>query len=326
MKKLCFAIYLFISIIFSSFGQNVIVRSSFDTSRIYIGDQIKFTVTVDQPADLRLSLPSFKDTLIKNIEILSGPVVDSSSIQSGRVKIIQRYLITSFDSGFYQVPPVFAETKNENGMKRFYSDYTPLEVIRVKIAPADTVAKIFDIVEPYRAPVTVGEILPWVLIVTVIGALVWFAIRYISKLKKSANGNEPVINPDPAHLIAFRELEKLREEQLWQKGEIKIYYTRLTEILRLYLENRFRVFSLEMTTHETLNALLKTGFKKDGSYNKLKTVLTSADLVKFAKYKPEPSEHESLYQDSWNFVLDTKEKEEINRQVDNKDKTGEGNL
>jgi hypothetical protein len=326
MMKLCFAIYLFISIISSSFGQDVIVSSSFDTSRIYIGDQINFTVTIDQPADLRLSLPSFKDTLIKNIEILSGPVLDTSSNQNGRVKIIQKYLITSFDSGFYQVPPVFAETKNENGMKRFYSDYSLLEVIRVKIAPADTVTKIFDIVEPYRAPVTVGEILPWVLILTLISALVWFAIRYIGKLKKSANGDEPVLNPDPAHVIALRELERLREEQLWQKGEIKTYYTRLTEILRLYLENRFIVFSLELTTRETLDALLKTGFKKDGSYDQLKTVLTSADLVKFAKYKPEPSEHESLFQDAWNFVFDTKEEEEINGEADIKDKSGEGNL
>ena len=216
--------------------------------------------------------------------------------------------------------------KNENGMKRFYSDYSQLEVIRVKIAPADTVAKIFDIAEPYRAPVTVGEILPWVLIVTIIGALVWFAIRYIRKHKKSATGEETVINPDPAHVIAFRELEKLREEKLWQKGDIKIYYTRLTEILRLYLENRFSVFSLELTTRETLDTLLKTGFKKDGAYDQLKRVLTSADLVKFAKYNPDPAEHESLFQESWNFVLDTKEEAVINGQVGLKDETAEGNL
>ena len=54
--------------------------------------------------------------------------------------------------------------KNEDGLKRFYSDYSMLEVMRVKIAPADTTAKIFDIIKPYKAPVTIGEILPWVLI------------------------------------------------------------------------------------------------------------------------------------------------------------------
>lgn len=323
MKKSIISIFLFISIISSSNGQEVNVTSSFDTSRIFIGDQIKFSITVDQPSGLRLTLPFLKDTLCKNIEILSGPVVDSSSNKDGRIKIIEKYLITSFDSGFYQIHPVFAEMKNEDGLKRFYSDYSQLEVMRVKIAPADTTAKIYDIIKPYRAPVTIGEILPWALLVALLGTLVWAAIRFIRKLKKSKTGVETVTAPDPAHVIAFRELEKLREEQLWQKGEIKNYYTKLTEILRQYLENRFRVFSLELTTAETLEALVKTGFKKDGSYNKLITVLTGADLVKFAKYNPEPSENESHFQNSWDFVLSTKENEVIIGAVDEKDKVRE---
>ena len=142
MKRLIFSIFLFVCNYFChSAGQDVNVTSSFDSSRIFIGDQIKFTITVDQPADLRLTLPFFKDTLCKNIEILSGPVIDSSSNQDGRIKIIEKYLITSFDSGFYQIPPVYAEMKNENGLKRFYSDYSQLEVMRSKIAPADTISK-----------------------------------------------------------------------------------------------------------------------------------------------------------------------------------------
>jgi hypothetical protein len=325
MKKLIVFLFLFISVISSSVGQNVKVTSSFDSTKIFIGDQIKFTITVEQPSDLRLTLPAFKDTLCKNIEILSGPVVDSSS-QDGRTKIIEKYLITSFNSGIYQIPPVFAEIKNENGLKRFYSDYSQLEVMRVKIAPADTATKIFDIIKPYRAPVTVGEILPWVLIISLLGVLIWLLIRYIRKHRKSTTGVEIIANPDPAHVIAFRELEKLREDKLWQKGEVKYYYTKLTEILRQYLENRFRVYSLELTTAETLAALLKTGFKKDGSYNQIKTVLTGADLVKFAKYNPEPSENESHFQNSWDFVLATKEDEVIISTVDEKEKAGEGSI
>jgi hypothetical protein len=325
MKKLISSIFLFISIISSSISQEVNVTSSFDTTKIFIGDQIKFTITIDQPSGLKLALPLFKDTLCKNIEILSGPVIDSSS-QGGKIKIIGKYLVTSFDSGFYQVPPVFVEMKDQNGMKRFYSDYSQLEVIRVKITPPDTTAKIYDIIKPYRAPLTIGEVLPWILIIALLGALVWLAIRFLRKLKKSKTGIEAVIDPDPAHIIAFRELEKLRDEQLWQKGEIKYYYTRLTEILRQYLENRFRVFSLELTTSETLAALVKTGFKKDGSYNQLKTVLTGADLVKFAKYNPEPSENESHFQNSWDFVLATKENEAIPIAVDVKDKVMEGSI
>jgi hypothetical protein len=110
---------------------------------------------------------------------------------------------------------------------------------------------------------------------------------------------------------------------LWQKGEAKKYYTRLTEIIRQYLENRFQVYSLELTTSETLEALVKTGFKKNESYNKLKSVLTGADLVKFAKYKPEPIENKTSFSNSWDFVSATKVIEEVEEKSDVKEKQGE---
>ena len=306
MKKFIISIFLFFSIIISSFAQDVKITSSFDSVKIYIGDQIKYTVTIDKPSDLNLSFPVFRDTLCKNIEIISGPRIDSS-LQNGRTRIIQKYLITSFDSGRYQVKPIFAEAKNEGGLKRYYSDYSTLKVMRVKIAPADTTAKIFDIVKPYKAPVTLGEILPWILIGLLAGTLTWAALRYFKKFIKSETVAESFILSEPAHVIAFRELEKLKSEELWQKGEIKRYYTTLTEILRQYLENRFLVFSLELTTFETLDALVRTGFKKNGSYKDLKSVLTGADLVKFAKYYPAAEENELHFQNSWNFVLATRE-------------------
>jgi len=318
MKKFILSIFLLIFIVSHSAGQEVKITSSFDSTKIFIGDQIKFTITVDQPKDLKLTLPVFKDTLCKNIEIISGPRVDSTSGQNGRIKIIQKYLITSFDSGRYQVRPIFAETKNEGGLKRFYSDYSMLEVMRVKIAPADTTLKIFDIIKPYKAPVTLGEVLPWILIIALLGAIIWAGIRYLPKLKKSESEDVIYIPSEPAHVIAFRELERLKSEELWQKGETKKYYTELTEILRQYLENRFRVYSLELTTVETLEALVKTGFKKNGSYNDLKIVLTGADLVKFAKYNPVGSENESHFQTSWNFIFATKEEEIVAESVEEK--------
>jgi hypothetical protein len=294
-------IYIYICLTGLS-GQEVKVSAAFDSARIYIGDQIKFTVTVDKPVSYLLSIPVYKDTLQKNIEILNGPSVDTSILKDGRIRIREKYLITSFDSGFYQIAPVYAEMRSETGIKRFYSDYSKLEVMRVKIPPPDAASKIFDIVKPYNAPLTIGEILPWVLLFLLVSASLWFLIRYIRNLRMKKAGAEPVINPDPAHLIAFRQLEKLKEEKLWQKGEIKKYYTRLTEILRQYLENRYRIFSMEMTTVETLAELTKSGFRDDENYRKLRNILTGADLVKFAKYNPEPSENELHFDYAWQFV------------------------
>jgi len=308
---------LLISILFLSAeaallsGQEVKVTAVFDTSSIYIGDQVNYVVTVEQPAGVILGLKPMKDTLCKNVDILAGPVTDSTVLINGRLKFESRYLVTSFDSGIYVIPPFYAEISDAGGLKRFHSDYSFLEVIRVKIAPQDTSAKIFDIIKPYKAPVTIGEILPWVLLAAVLAALIWGVIILFRKLKRSKKEPEEIINPDPAHIIAFRELENLKEEQLWQKGEVKLYYSRLTEIVRQYLENRYKVFSLEMTTSETLEALLKTGFKKDESYSRLKSVLNGADLVKFAKYKPEPSENEQNFNETWQFVEDTKVRDAV---------------
>ena len=310
MKRIIFSILLSVSIFANSSGQEVSVNAGFDTSMIFIGDQIRFTVTVDQPAGLGLSISEFNDTIVKNIEILSGPVTDSISNPNGILRIKREYLVTSFDTGRYQVPPVYAELRTEEGLKRFYSDYSYLEVIRPLITPPDTTAKIFDIVAPYKAPLTIGEVLPWALLVLLVAALGYFAFMLYKKYRRADTGHEVIVIPDPAHVIAFRELEKLKEEKLWQKGEVKEYYSRLTTILRQYLENRYNVYSLELTTYETLNALLQTGFKRDGSFDRLKNVLSGADLVKFAKYNPEPTENESFYQDAWTFVMETKPEEQ----------------
>jgi len=303
-------------------AQDVSVTAAFDTTRILIGDQTGFSIRIDQPADLKLTLPFLRDSIIKNIEILSGPSVDTSSISTGRIRITERYLVTSFDSGLYRIDPVYAEISDAGGIKRFYSDYSFLEVSRVKIAPPDTSARIFDIAAPYRAPLTLGEILPWLLLILIVSLIIWLVIRLINKIKLTRKEKVVPVITEPAHVIAFRELERLRSENLWQNGETKKYYIRLTEIIRQYLENRFNVNSLEMTTSETLEAMVRTGFKKDASYNLLRSVLTGADLVKFAKYKPEPAENDSAFSNSWDFVAATKLEEFAGEGVTEKENQG----
>jgi hypothetical protein len=287
-------------------GQDINIRMAFDSSSIFIGDQINFTVTVEQPAGEQFEFPVFKDTLTGKIEILNGPDVDSVIVGENRIRITEKYLVTSFDSGFYEINPVFVEVKNPDGMKRFYSDYARLEVMKYKVAPADTTARIYDIIEPYRAPVTFGEVLPWALLSLVALGIIAALVVLVRKRKRIREGVVEVRVPDPAHEIAFRELERLKAEQLWQQGYFKQYYTRLADILRQYLEDRYGVYSLELTTSETLAELLKTGFKKDDRYSRLKTILTAADLVKFAKYVPVAEENENHFSEAWAFVDATK--------------------
>ena len=286
-------------------GQDVSVTAAFDSTRILIGDQIGFTVNIDQPSGISLALPVLKDTLTGKIEILAGPRSDTIELGSERIRIVEKYLVTSFDSGFHRVDPVYAEISGADGIKRFFSDYSVLEVSRARITPPDS-AEIFDIAGPYRAPLTAGEVLPWALLGLIVIALVWLIIKLIRRLKKEKKEVTKPVVAEPAHVIAFRELSLLRDEQLWQKGETKKFYIRLTEIVRQYLENRYNVNSLEMTTSETLDALVKTGFRKNESYSRLRSVLNQADLVKFAKYRPDPVENDTVFNESWEFVEATR--------------------
>ena len=103
-------------------------------------------------------------------------------------------------------------------------------------------------------------------------------------------------------------------ENLGERRNKEILYEAYRDI-RQYLENRFGVYSLELTTSETLDALVKTGFKKDETYSRLKSVLTEADLVKFAKYNPEPAENESSFNNAWEFVSATRLDELLQTQL-----------
>jgi hypothetical protein len=326
MRKYTLSILFSIIVLPAVIAQDVKITAAFDSTRIFAGDQIFFTISIDQPSGIKLTIPAFRDTLIKNIEILRGPIIDSANSGNGRLKITEKYLVTSFDSGMYQVVPVYAEVKNPDGLKRFYTDYARLEVLKYRVAPADSTAKIYDIIEPYKAPLTLREILPWLIIALAAAALVWAFLVYMKRFKKGKPGIAEVIIQEPAHIIAFRELERLKVEELWQKGQLKPYYSRLTEILRQYLENRYKVYSLELTTAETLQALIATGFRRDGEYDRLKMVLTIADLVKFAKYIPDSQEPELHYRNSWDFVEATKEIAAVPEELSAKAEPKEGSL
>jgi hypothetical protein len=182
-----------------------------------------------------------------------------------------------------------------------------LEVSRPDIQPADSTDQIFDIKLPYGAPITFREILPYLLAGTALLILAYFLIYSLRRKKR----DEPIIRKirpsEPAHIIALRDLDKLKSEKIWQQDKIKLYYTRLTEILRVYIENRYGILAMEQTSNETLQSLLESGFNDNNLFEKLKEILLLADLAKFAKAKPLASENETAMLSSYIFVNETKE-------------------
>jgi len=289
----------------AAFSQDITVRAVPDTTVILMGDQTGFTVKAFMPGDAVAVLNTAADTLAGKIIVLRRYPRDTVSSPDGNMTITDRYLVTSFDTGTFRIPPFYAEITEGDSVLRYFSDDSFLKVIRPDITPPDSTDVIFDIVPPRTAPVTFAEVLPWLVIAVIAGVVLYLLARFLPRnpLRRLVRPPAP---PEPAHVIALRELQTLHVEELWQKGEIKEYYSRLTDILRRYIDNRYGISSPELTTDETVRMLQKASVTTRDQMSLVKELLSLSDMVKFAKYLPETAMHESSFDDAVRFVEETK--------------------
>lgn len=299
-------IYLIISILLISStalqAQSVRVAATIDTTRILIGDQVNLWLETEHPAGFALEFPATGDSIAGKIEVLSASPLDTVSTRDNLLKIRQRLVLTSFDTGFYVIPPfVFRTSDLSDSM---LTRALPLEVLGI---PVDTTKGITDIKLPYEIPVTFMEILPYIVVGLLLVTMIFLYVRYLRRKRKVVeSAPKPDIPPVPAHVWALGELDELIREKLWQQGKVKLYYSRLTDILRRYIELRYSVPALEQTTEEIVNAFRRNGKISINILAGLEQLLRLADLVKFAKWNPVTEEHEASQQSAYDFVLRTK--------------------
>ena len=263
-----------------------------DTARFLIGQQINITLELQVKEGTIVNWPAFGDTLTNSLEIISVSAIDTVK-QSNQDELLLKQVIriTSFDSGFHVLPPVSFAIK-ESGSAEFTEVFSEASLLEVMNVAVDLSADIKDIKPVMKAPYTLRDFLPYLLLLLglgLAGLLLWF---YLKNRKK----NKPLIRfpskPDkPAHLVAIEQLEELKREQLWQKGQIKEYYTRLTDILRTYFDARFQVDAREMTSEEILDAM-RDQLSDAGRMEDLRKILMLSDMAKFAKGRPLGADNE----------------------------------
>ncbi len=286
-------------------GQPYSVRATVDTNRIQIGDQIHLDYTVNQPETARVAFPSMEQRFSQDIELIRAYPRDTlESKSSGMIRVRQRLLITSFDSGAVEIPSMAFKYRHQQGVDSIVSPPVSLFVETVRV---DTTRSIFGIKGPLGAPLSFAELLPYLLAALALAGLIWAGIYLWKRRKKHQPAAETPSKPDePAHVYAFRELDRLKEQRLWQNGQVKLYYTRLTEILRTYLWMRYDIKTLERTTDEILLSLQNSELNDQQAYDQLSTILKTADLVKFARMEPAPGENESHLESAYAFVRATR--------------------
>jgi len=318
LALIIFAIIMFTNQIVVS--QTIKVNAYVDTNIIEIGSQTNFYFEVVQPQNTFVEFPELNDTLTKDIEIISISKIDTSLTKDNLFYLKQKYVITSFEDSIHDIPP-FSFRVDSNYFKtdsfQIGVGFTADSTFTAKIDTSQII-DIFDIKEPINIPLTFEEfweVYGWFIIGFIILILITILIVYIVKRKKA---NQPIIKiekpKEPAHIIALRKLDKLKEDKLWQKELIKEYYTELTDIMREYIENRYNIATFEKTSNEIIFSLEMSKLISIEIISKLKFVLNISDLVKFAKGLPLASDNDMCFDNVLHFVKKTlyipKEKKE----------------
>lgn len=173
-----------------------------------------------------------------------------------------------------------------------------------KLQNADTSKAFKDIKPVIDVDFDYSQYILYFLLIIIILLLLYFVYRYLNNKKPVENLMENVTPKIPANLLALEALKALDNEQLWQKGNTKAYYTRLSEILKIYIENYFRIDCLELTTNELIIKLNSSNINKD-YIMKLQIILVTSDMVKFAKYDSNSNENINLMKSAFDFVETT---------------------
>lgn len=306
MKKLFYILISFICLAQVN-AQTYSVEAIADTNSILIGEQInislKTTYTVNEGA-ISIGFPTLYDTINQYVEIVNKTKIDTLIPNKEEpYTFLQEQIITvtSFDSGYYAIPPFLFVVNNDTIASE------PI-LIKVQTMPVDTAQAIFDIKGIIDEPFSITDWLKdnwwWLVAILVLTIVIVWIIKYL-KNRKPEEIIEEVVPQIPEHIIALEKLEKIKEEKLWQDGKVKLYHSHISEILREYIENRYQVNALEETTSEILHGLRLQNISPE-LMNKLTQTLTLADLVKFAKEQPLANENEMSIAAAIEFVNTTK--------------------
>jgi len=307
MKKSFKILFILMLLGFQSWAQQAQVSVKSDTNAILIGEQVKLDLHLELPGDKIPLFPAFTDTLSASLEIINKSPIDTIvNAETGRQSLNQTLIITSFDTGYFVIPPIpFGVMQaGDSSYQLLQSEPLLLNVFSVEV---DTTKEIKPIVRPIAEPYTLSEFLPYISFVFAL-AIIIFAIFYFIKRKKKnkplfAKKEKPLL---PPHEEALLHLDELRRKKLWQNDQIKEYHTELTDIIRRYIERRFHIQALEMVSSDIINQLKNEKVNTD-VLSKIHASFELADLVKFAKSGATPIENDTSYNNCVDFVNETKE-------------------
>jgi len=281
-------------------AQTISVSVETDTTDYLVGDFINYKIEVITRKNIEVLNPSLPDS-ITNLEFISRGNPTFTENEKFNTTVFP-FVLAGYDSVTATIPPLAVEYRSigDSSYKSITTDSLSVNIHTVLVSTAE---EIKDVKSPVLIPYNWLLLLLWI----AIAAVVIIVTSYLYKKYKRKQAEKPVekkIIIIPPHVKAFRALEVLENEQLWQQGKVKAYHSRITEIIRRYFEERFNFLSLELTTSETVHQL-KNIKESEIIHNVTFDFLSNADLVKFAKFQPLKTLNEEMMNQAKEIVQKT---------------------
>ncbi|RZJ57024.1 MAG: hypothetical protein EOO45_28060, partial [Flavobacterium sp.] len=278
MIRTKFYILLFLLATVTAFGQQKPVKASIDSTKIRIGSQFNLSLKTSVDTGATVSFPEGKN--FGRLEVLESYPVDT--VRKGAIyELVKKYGLTQFDSGRYVIPQLPVVINN----KRLLTDSLSIEVANIQV---DTIKQqMFDI-KTVVAAKSSSTWWIWLLVVLALAGIGFGIFWYLKNRKKTVK--ETIVYTTPIEK-ATAHLRSLEKKGFLEKGAVKDYYSELTDIARIYIEEAIHVPAMESTTSELIEAMRIAVRRKKMSltqetFEQLEKVLRTADMVKFAKSKP----------------------------------------
>ena len=287
----------------------VTVEAVIDSIEMLIGEQVHVTVTATMKEGAKSEFPVYKpmQELIPGVEVLSSTELGAKGKENGFVDRSVVYTLTSFDDTLYYLPPFVVKVDG----KPYESKSLALKVLGVEVDTLHT--------EQFFGPKDVQDnpflwsdwsTLFWLSVLL----LVLMAVGYYLYLR--LRDNKPIITSIRIvkrllpHQKAMKEIEQIKADKMQNSENAKEYYTKLTDTLRKYIEDRYGFNAMEMTSSEIIERLEQAMANDTQAAETMKAELrqlfTTADLVKFAKYSTMINENDANLVSAIDFINQTK--------------------
>lgn len=284
-------------------GSKVSVVAKIDTIEIFIGEQVEVTVATTADAKEIVEYPMFTrgQMLTEGIEVIAQNDSATIDLDGGLRRYTRKYRITSFDDSLYYMPPF----KVKVGDSIYGSKSLALKVLEFPVDTTDY-TQFFGPKDAQDNPFRWSEwsLLYWLSFVIVVLLLVAYYLYLRLRDNKPIIKSFKIVKRLLPHQKAMKAIEQIKADKMVSAENPKEYYTKLTDTLRRYIDERYGFSAMEMTTSEIIERLMESQDEK--ALGELRTLFETADLVKFAKWSTLINENDMNLVNAIDFINRTK--------------------